>query len=169
MKEMEEKNDTLTKSHFIQSIIENDIKENKNNGNVTTRFPPEPNGFLHIGHAKSMCLNFNMAEKYNGKCNLRFDDSNPAKEEQKYIDSIISNVKWLGFDYKDKPFFASDYFDKLHEYAVQLIKISKAYVCSLSADQTREYRGTLKTPGKNSPYRERSIEENLDLFTKMKQ
>ncbi|MCD4742318.1 MAG: glutamine--tRNA ligase/YqeY domain fusion protein [Desulfobacteraceae bacterium] len=166
---MEEKNDTLTKSHFIQSIIENDIKENKNNGNVTTRFPPEPNGFLHIGHAKSMCLNFNMAEKYNGKCNLRFDDSNPAKEEQKYIDSIISNVKWLGFDYKDKPFFASDYFDKLHEYAVQLIKISKAYVCSLSADQTREYRGTLKTPGKNSPYRERSIEENLDLFTKMKQ
>ncbi|MCK5542911.1 MAG: glutamine--tRNA ligase/YqeY domain fusion protein [Desulfobacterales bacterium] len=163
---MEEKN---TKGHFIQSIIEDDIKKNKNNGNVTTRFPPEPNGYLHIGHAKSMCLNFNMAEKYNGKCNLRFDDSNPAKEEQKYIDSIVSNVNWLGFDYKEKPLFASDYFDKLYEYAVQLIKIEKAYVCSLSADQTREYRGTLKEPGKNSPYRERSIEENLDLFKKMKQ
>ena len=166
---MEEKNSTLTKGHFIQSIIEKDINENKNNGNVTTRFPPEPNGYLHIGHAKSMCLNFNMAQKYNGKCNLRFDDSNPAKEEQKYIDSIISNVKWLGFDYKDKPFFASDYFDKLHEYAVQLIKDGKAYVCSLSAEQMREYRGTLKTPGKNSPYRERSIKENLDLFARMKQ
>ncbi|MCK5311259.1 MAG: glutamine--tRNA ligase/YqeY domain fusion protein [Desulfobacteraceae bacterium] len=157
-----------TKSHFIQSIIEKDIQDNKNDGNVTTRFPPEPNGYLHIGHAKSMCLNFSMAQKYNGKCNLRFDDSNPAKEEQKYIDSIISNVKWLGFDYKDKPLFASDYFDILHGHAVQLIKVGKAYVCSLSPDQMREYRGTLKETGKNSPFRERTIEENLDLFAKMK-
>ncbi len=165
---MQEKNNTPAKSHFIQSIIETDIENNKNNGNVTTRFPPEPNGYLHIGHAKSMCLNFSMAQKYNGKCNLRFDDSNPAKEEQKYIDSIISNVKWLGFDYSDTPFYASDYFDILYEYAVKLIKCGKAYVCSLSANQMREYRGTLKKGGQNSPYRERSIEENLDLFTKMK-
>jgi glutaminyl-tRNA synthetase len=160
--------ETITKSHFIQSIIEKDIENNKNDGNVTTRFPPEPNGYLHIGHAKSMCLNFSMAEKYHGKCNLRFDDSNPAKEEQKYIDSIVSNVNWLGFDYRAKPLFASDYFDKLHDYAVKLIKDGKAYVCSLSPDQMREYRGTLKEPGKDSPFRERTIEENLDLFSKMK-
>ncbi len=162
---MEENNN---KSNFIQSIIETDIQNNKNNGKVITRFPPEPNGYLHIGHAKSMCLNFGMAQKYNGKCNLRFDDSNPAKEEQKYIDSIISNVNWLGFDYNDKPFFASDYFDKLYEYAVQLIQNGKAYVCSLSPDQMREYRGTLKEVGKDSPFRNRTIKENLDLFEKMK-
>jgi glutaminyl-tRNA synthetase len=166
---MEEKNTALTKGHFIQKIIETDIENNKNNRKVITRFPPEPNGYLHIGHAKSMCLNFGMAEKYNGKCNLRFDDSNPAKEEQKYIDSIISNVKWLGFNYNDKPLYASDYFDKLHEYAVMLITDNKAYVCSLSAEQMREYRGTLKEPGKNSPFRNRTIKENLDLFKKMKQ
>jgi len=158
----------INKSHFIQSIIEKDIENKKNDGKVTTRFPPEPNGYLHIGHAKSMCLNFSMAQKYNGKCNLRFDDSNPAKEEQKYIDSIISNVNWLGFDYNAKPFFASDYFDLLHDYAVQLIKDGKAYICSLSPDEMREYRGTFKKPGKNSPFRERTIKENLDLFTKMK-
>ncbi len=166
---MKEKNAPVSKSHFIQKIIEKDIENNKNNGKVITRFPPEPNGYLHIGHAKSMCLNFSMAEKYNGKCNLRFDDSNPAKEEQKYIDSIISNVNWLGFDYNNSPCFASDYFDKLHGYAVKLIHDGKAYVCSLSADEIREYRGTLKEPGKNSPYRDRSIKENLELFERMKQ
>ncbi len=156
-----------SKSHFIESIIKEDIENKKNNGAVVTRFPPEPNGFLHIGHAKSICLNFKMAQKFNGTCNLRFDDSNPAKEKQIYIDSIKNTVEWLGFDYKT-PFFASDYFDKLHEFAVQLIKTEKAYVCSLNADEIREYRGTLKEPGKNSPYRDRSIEENLDLFDRMK-
>ena len=163
---MEEEN---IRTHFILSIIEEDIKNNKHGGKVITRFPPEPNGYLHIGHAKSMCLNFSMAEKHNGKCNLRFDDSNPAKEEQKYIDSIISNVDWLGFNYNDNPMFASDYFDTLHGYAIDLINDGKAYVCSLSPDEMREYRGTLKQGGKNSPYRERSIKENLDLFEKMKQ
>ena len=161
-----EENDT--RGHFIQSIIEEDVKNNKNDGKVVTRFPPEPNGYLHIGHAKSICLNFHMAERFNGRCNLRFDDSNPEKEEQKYIDSIISNVEWLGFDYNGTPLFASDYFDRLYEYAVRLIKKGKAYVCSLTGDQIREYRGTLTEPGKDSPYRDRSIEENLDLFTRMK-
>jgi glutaminyl-tRNA synthetase len=155
------------KGHFIENIIKEDLAENKNNGRVATRFPPEPNGFLHIGHAKSICLNFKMAQQFNGKCNLRFDDSNPAKEKQIYIDSIMSTVKWLGFDY-NTPFFASNYFDALHDYAVELIKAGKAYVCSLSADEMKEYRGTLTEPGKNSPYRDRSVEENLDLFSKMK-
>jgi glutaminyl-tRNA synthetase len=161
-----EENDT--RGHFIQSIIEEDVKNNKNDGKVVTRFPPEPNGYLHIGHAKSICLNFHMAERFNGRCNLRFDDSNPEKEEQKYIDSIISNVEWLGFDYSNTPLFASDYFDRLYEYAVRLIKKGKAYVCSLTGDQIREYRGTLTEPGKDSPYRDRTVEENLDLFTRMK-
>jgi len=156
-----------TRGHFIESIIREDIKNNKNNGKVVTRFPPEPNGFLHIGHAKSICLNFNMARKFNGRCNLRFDDSNPTKEKQIYIDSIESTVKWLGFEY-GTPFFASDYFDRLYEFALELIKKGKAYVCSLSPEKIREYRGTLTQPGKNSPYRDRSIEENLDLFTRMK-
>jgi glutaminyl-tRNA synthetase len=155
------------KGHFIENIIKEDLAENKNNGRVATRFPPEPNGFLHIGHAKSICLNFKMAQQFNGKCNLRFDDSNPAKEKQIYIDSIKSTVEWLGFDY-NTPFFASNYFDALHDYAVELIKAGKAYVCSLSADEMKEYRGTLTEPGKNSPYRDRSVEENLDLFSKMK-
>ncbi len=155
------------KSHFIESIIKEDIKNNKNRGKIITRFPPEPNGYLHIGHAKSICLNFNMAEKYSGKCNLRFDDSNPAKEKQIYIDSIISTVKWLGFEF-GTPLFASDYFDTLYDYALELIKKGKAYVCSLKADEIREYRGTLTEPGKNSPYRTRSVEENLALFTGMK-
>ncbi len=155
------------KSHFIESIIKKDVDNNKNNGIVATRFPPEPNGFLHIGHAKSICLNFGMAQVFGGTCNLRFDDSNPAKEKQIYIDAIKKNVSWLGFDYKT-PFFASDYFDQLYEFAIELIKAGKAYVCSLSADEIREYRGTLTEPGKNSPYRDRSVAENLNLFERMK-
>ena len=155
------------KGHFIESIIIKDIENNKNKGKVLTRFPPEPNGYLHIGHAKSICLNFNMANKFHGKCNLRFDDSNPAKEKQVYIDSIKSTVNWLGFEF-GTPLFASDYFEKLYDFAVELIKKGKAYVCSLSADDIRKYRGTLKEPGKDSPYRKRSVEENLDLFIRMK-
>ncbi|WP_022664090.1 glutamine--tRNA ligase/YqeY domain fusion protein [Desulfospira joergensenii] len=155
------------KGHFIESIIREDLAKNKNHGKVITRFPPEPNGYLHIGHAKSICLNFGMAGKFNGQCNLRFDDSNPAKEKQVYIDSIESAVKWLGFEYGE-PLFASDYFDRLHEFALELIQKGKAYVCSLTAEEIREYRGTLTEPGKDSPYRERSVEENLDLFARMK-
>ena len=155
------------KGHFIESIIIKDIENNKNKGKVITRFPPEPNGYLHIGHAKSICLNFNMAHKFNGTCNLRFDDSNPAKEKQIYIDSIKSTVNWLGFEF-GTPLFASDYFEKLHDFAVELIKKGKAYVCSLSTDDIRKYRGTLTEPGKDSPYRERTVEENLDLFARMK-
>ncbi len=159
--------ETEAKGHFIEAIIKEDLANNKNSGPVATRFPPEPNGFLHIGHAKSICLNFNMANQFNGKCNLRFDDSNPAKEKQIYIDSIKSTVKWLGFDYRT-PFYASDYFDDLYNYAIELIKAGKAYVCSLSAEEMKEYRGTLTEPGKDSPYRNRSVEENLDLFQRMK-
>ena len=155
------------KGHFIEAIIREDIKNHKNNGKVATRFPPEPNGFLHIGHAKSICLNFGMAGKFGGKCNLRFDDSNPAKEKQVYIDSIQSTVNWLGFEF-GTPYYASDYFDRLYEFAVELIQKGKAYVCSLAPEEIREYRGTLTEPGKNSPYRDRSVEENLDLFTRMK-
>ncbi len=155
-------------THFIKNIIINDI-ENKKNSIVATRFPPEPNGYLHLGHAKSICLNFGIADEFNGTCNLRFDDTNPAKEEQKYIDSIMEDVKWLGFDWKDRLFHASDYFDRLYDFAVELIKKDKAYVCSLSGDEIRQYRGTLTTPGKDSPFRTRSIEENLDLFKRMKQ
>ncbi len=155
------------KGHFIEAIIREDIKNHKNNGRVATRFPPEPNGFLHIGHAKSICLNFGMAGKFGGKCNLRFDDSNPAKEKQVYIDSIQSTVNWLGFEF-GTPYYASDYFDRLYEFAVELIQKGKAYVCSLAPEEIREYRGTLTEPGKNSPYRDRSVEENLDLFTRMK-
>lgn len=155
------------KGHFIEAIIREDIKANKNKGRVATRFPPEPNGYLHIGHAKSICLNFGMAGKFGGKCNLRFDDSNPAKEKQVYIDSIQSTVNWLGFEF-GTPYYASDYFDRLHEFALELIRKGKAYVCSLAPEEIREYRGTLTEPGKNSPFRERSVEENLDLFTRMK-
>ncbi|MFA5906488.1 MAG: glutamine--tRNA ligase/YqeY domain fusion protein [Desulfobacula sp.] len=158
---------SINKGHFIESIIREDIANNKNEGKVATRFPPEPNGFLHIGHAKSICLNFGMAGKFNGKCNLRFDDSNPAKEKQVYIDSIQSTVKWLGFEF-GTPCYASDYFDRLYEFALELIKKGKAYVCSLSPEEIREYRGTLTEPGKNSPFRDRSVEENLDLFLRMK-
>ncbi|HDH53179.1 MAG TPA: glutamine--tRNA ligase, partial [Nitrospirae bacterium] len=155
-------------SNFIKTIIEEDIKNNKNDGRVHTRFPPEPNGYLHIGHAKSICLNFGVAAEYNGLCNLRFDDTDPSKEEAEYVESIIEDVKWLGFDWGERLFYASDYFEKLYQYAVQLIKYSKAYVCDLSADEVRQYRGTLTEPGKESPYRNRSVEENLDLFERMR-
>ncbi|MBL7126019.1 MAG: glutamine--tRNA ligase/YqeY domain fusion protein [Dehalococcoidales bacterium] len=154
--------------NFIQDIIDEDLRTNKYGGRVHTRFPPEPNGYLHIGHAKSICLNFGIAAEYNGLCNLRFDDTNPIKEEQEYIDSIIEDVHWLGFDWEDRLYYASDYFEQMYEYAVQLIKTGKAYVDELSADETRDYRGTLTRPGKESPYRNRSIEENLDLFERMR-
>ena len=156
------------RTNFIREIIDEDIKTGKFDGRVQTRFPPEPNGYLHIGHAKSICLNFGLARDYNGKCNLRFDDTNPAKEEQEYIDSIIGDVRWLGFDWEDRLFYASDYFEQLYQWAVQLIKDGKAYVDDLNAEQIREYRGTLTQPGKESPHRNRSVEENLDLFERMR-
>ncbi len=155
-------------SHFVREMILEDLKTNRFGGRVHTRFPPEPNGYLHIGHAKSICLNFGLAAEFGGKCNLRFDDTNPSKEELEYVESIICDVRWLGFDWEDRLFYASDYFDQLYQWAVQLIKAGKAYVCDLTADEIREYRGTLTEPGKNSPYRDRSIEENLDLFERMK-
>ena len=154
--------------NFIKHIIDEDIQNGKNDGRVHTRFPPEPNGYLHIGHAKSICLNFGLAEEYGGLCNLRFDDTDPAKEEVEYVESIREDVRWLGFDWQDRQYYASDYFEQLFEFAVQLIKKGKAYVDSLSSDQIREYRGTLTQPGKNSPYRERTIEENLDMFDRMR-
>lgn len=153
---------------FIHDIIDDDLRQGKNNRTVHTRFPPEPNGYLHIGHAKSICLNFGIAKEYNGLCNLRFDDTNPSKEDVEYVDSIQEDVKWLGYSWDDRLFYASDYFDKLYECAVNLIKAGKAYVDDLSAEEIREYRGTLTKPGKESPYRNRSIEENLDLFQRMK-
>jgi glutaminyl-tRNA synthetase len=155
-------------SNFVRDIILQDNQTNKFQGRVHTRFPPEPNGYLHIGHAKSICLNFGLAAEFGGKCNLRFDDTNPCKEEVEYVESIIADVRWLGFDWEDRLFYASDYFGQLYEWALQLVKAGKAYVCDLTADQIREYRGTLTEPGRNSPYRDRSIEENLDLFTRMK-
>jgi glutaminyl-tRNA synthetase len=155
-------------SNFIAAIVAADVRANKNDGKVMTRFPPEPNGYLHIGHAKSICLNFGLAEDFDGICNLRFDDTNPIKEEQEYIDSIMEDVRWLGFDWEERCYFASDYFEKFYEFAVFLIKKGKAYVDSLSADEIREYRGSLIQPGKESPYRDRSTEENLDLFERMK-
>ncbi|TEB13679.1 Glutamine--tRNA ligase [Pelotomaculum propionicicum] len=161
-------NGSSTSSNFIQNIINEDFDTNKYGGRVHTRFPPEPNGYLHIGHAKSICLNFGLAAKNGGLCNLRFDDTNPSKEEVEYVDSIKTDVKWLGFDWDDRMYYASDYFDQLYEYAVQLIKTGQAYVCDLSAEETRDYRGTLTEPGKPSPYRDRSVEENLDLFERMK-
>lgn len=160
--------DTVSSVNFIQSIINKDKLEGKNQGRVHTRFPPEPNGYLHIGHAKSICLNFGLALNNGGICNLRFDDTNPSKEEIEYVDSIQEDVKWLGFDWEDRLFYASDYFDKLYEFAISLIKAGKAYVCDLSPEEIREYRGTLTEPGKESPYRNRSIEENLRLFEGMK-
>ena len=153
---------------FIREIIDKDNETKKYDGRVHTRFPPEPNGYLHIGHAKSICLNFGIAEEYNGLCNLRFDDTNPSKEEEEYVNSIIDDVKWLGFDWDDRLLFASDYFDQMYEYAIQLIKKGKAFVDDLSAEEISSYRGTLTNPGLDSPYRNRSIEENLDLFVKMK-
>ncbi len=153
---------------FIRDIINNDVQTNKYGGRVHTRFPPEPNGYLHIGHAKAICLNFGIAAEFNGLCNLRFDDTNPIKEEQEYIDSITEDIRWLGFDWEDRLYYASDYFAQMYEYAVQLIKAGKAYVDELSAEEIRDYRGTLTQPGKQSPYRNRSIEENLDVFEHMR-
>jgi len=155
-------------SNFIRDIILEDLKTNKYAGRVQTRFPPEPNGYLHIGHAKSININFGFAQEFGGKCNLRFDDTNPEKEETEYVDSIIADVKWLGGDFEDRLFYASDYFDQLYEWAVQLIKQGDAYVCDLTADEVREQRGTLTEPGKESPWRNRSVEENLDLFERMR-
>ena len=161
--------DSTPPSDFIRDIIREDLRAGKNDGRVVTRFPPEPNGYLHIGHAKSICINFGIAlENEGGICHLRFDDTNPSKENIEYIESIKSDIRWLGFDWGKHLYYASDYFEKLYEYAVQLIKDGKAYVCSLSTDQIREYRGTLTEPGKNSPYRTRSVEENLDLFERMR-
>ncbi|MGH7769415.1 MAG: glutamine--tRNA ligase/YqeY domain fusion protein [Candidatus Binatia bacterium] len=155
-------------SHFIRTIIAQHLSENKNGGRVHTRFPPEPNGYLHIGHAKSICLNFGIAAEFRGRCNLRFDDTNPSKEDIEYVESIKSDVRWLGFDWDDREYYASDYFERLYQYALQLIEAGKAYVCDLSAEQIREYRGTLTEPGKDSPFRGRAVEENLDLFRRMR-
>ncbi len=155
-------------TNFIHAIINEDLRTGYYGGRVHTRFPPEPNGYLHIGHAKSICLNFGTAALYNGLCNLRFDDTNPSKEEVEFVESIKEDVRWLGFDWEDRLYYASDYFEQLYEFAVQLIKLGRAYVCDLSAEEIREYRGTLTQPGRNSPYRDRSVEENLDLFRRMR-
>ncbi len=155
-------------SNFIHNIIDKDLENQKYGDRVHTRFPPEPNGYLHIGHAKSICLNFSTAEKYHGKCNLRYDDTNPVKEDMEYVNAIEEDVKWLGFQWEER-LWASDYFDKMYEFAIALIKKGKAFVCDLNADQIREYRGTLKEPGKESPYRNRTVEENLKLFEEMKE
>ena len=160
--------ETNTPSNFIRNIVIEDVKNKKNDGRVHTRFPPEPNGYLHIGHAKAICLDFRLAEEFGGLCNLRFDDTNPIKEEEHYVESIKKDIRWLGFDWQNRLYFASDYFEQLYEFAVKLIKKGKAYVDDLNADQIREYRGTLTEPGKESPYRNRSVEENLDLFARMR-
>jgi len=160
--------DNSIPTNFIRHIIDADLAANKNNGKVATRFPPEPNGYLHIGHAKSIVLNFSVAEDYKGTCNLRFDDTNPEKEDVDFVNAIQEDVKWLGYDWQDRLYYSSSYFDQLVEYAIELIKSGKAYVCDLNAEETREYRGSLKEAGKDSPYRDRSVEENLDLFARMK-
>jgi glutaminyl-tRNA synthetase len=162
------KNDRSQKLDFIRQIVADDHKTNKWSGRVQTRFPPEPNGYLHIGHAKSICLNFGIADQFSGLCNLRFDDTNPIKEEAEYIEAIKQDVRWLDFDWQDRLYYASDYFQQMYEYAVQLIKAGRAYVCDLTPDQIRQYRGTLTQPGADSPYRNRSVEDNLDLFDQMK-
>jgi len=166
-KEIESAGEALP-SHFIRNIIAEDLAAGKNQERVHTRFPPEPNGYLHIGHAKSICLNFGLAAEFEGKCNLRFDDTNPSKEDVEYVESIKEDVRWLGFDWAGREYYASDYFEQLYRFAIQLIKAGKAFVCDLNADQMREYRGTLTEPGKNSPYRGRSVDENLDLFQRMR-
>lgn len=164
----ETSNESTKKKNFIYEIIDEDLKTNKWNGNVHTRFPPEPNGYLHIGHAKSICLNYGIAKDFNGQFNLRFDDTNPSKEEQEYVDSIIEDVKWLGGEFEDRLFFASDYFEQMYHFAFELIKKGKAYVCDLNADEIRVSRGTLTKPGKDSPYRNRTVDENLDQFQRMR-
>jgi glutaminyl-tRNA synthetase len=160
--------DQTPSSNFIRIIIIDDVQAHKYDRQIMTRFPPEPNGYLHIGHAKSICLNFGLAAEFGGVCNLRFDDTNPSKEDIEYVDSIQEDVRWLGFDWENRLYYASDYFEKLYDYAVQLIQKGRAYVCSLSADEIRQFRGTLTEPGKDSPYRRRSVAENLDLFTRMR-
>ncbi len=160
--------DSKPSLNFVQQMVEADRESGKHDGRVHTRFPPEPNGYLHIGHAKSICLNFGLAQQYDGLCNLRFDDTNPVKEEEEFVQSIMEDVRWLGFDWGDRLYYASDYFPQLYDWAVELIKKGLAYVCDLSSEETREYRGTLTAPGRNSPYRDRSVEENLDLFARMK-
>lgn len=160
--------DDPQQSDFIREIIDNDLQTGKHGNRVATRFPPEPNGYLHIGHAKSVCLNFGIASQYKGTCNLRMDDTDPAGESLEFVESIQNDIRWLGFDWDDRLFFASDYFEKIYQFAVTLIRSGKAYVCSLSADEIRQYRGTLTEPGRNSPYRDRSVEENLDLFARMR-
>ncbi|MBM4350978.1 MAG: glutamine--tRNA ligase/YqeY domain fusion protein [Deltaproteobacteria bacterium] len=162
------KTNSSPQTDFVREIIDEHIKTGRFASRVATRFPPEPNGYLHIGHAKSVCLNFGIAAQYEGACNLRMDDTDPSGESQEYVDSIIRDVKWLGFDWEDRLYYASDYYEQLYQYAVQLIKEGKAYVCSLSPDEIREQRGTLTEPGEESPYRNRSVEENLDLFTRMR-
>jgi glutaminyl-tRNA synthetase len=161
-------NETLVSSNFIRKIIAGDLQQNLNEGRVHTRFPPEPNGYLHIGHAKSICLNFGLAKEYDGLCNLRFDDTNPEKEETEFVESIKQDVHWLGFDWQDREYFASDYFEQLYQFALELIKKDKAYVDSLNADEIREYRGTLTEPGRESPHRNRSVDENLLMFEDMR-
>jgi glutaminyl-tRNA synthetase len=159
---------TSNPTDFIRDIIDDDVKTNKNDGRVATRFPPEPNGYIHIGHAKSVCLNFGIAAQYNGTCNLRLDDTDPLGESMEFVESIIRDIRWLGFDWGDRLFYASDYFEKIYQFAVELIKSGNAYVCSLSPDEVREQRGTFTEPGKESPYRNRSVEENLDMFQRMR-
>ena len=161
-------NDSKTSSNFIKHIIEEDLKNNRNDGKVHTRFPPEPNGYLHIGHAKSICLNFGMAARFSGICNLRMDDTNPSKEDKEYVNAITEDVRWLGYDWDDRLFYASDYFEQLYECSVRLIEAGKAYVCDLTPDEVRTHRGTLTEPGKESQYRNRSVAENLDLFERMR-
>lgn len=163
-----ERNSVPPAPDFVRSIVKEDTESGKFGGRVHTRFPPEPNGYLHIGHAKSICLNFGIASEFNGKCNLRFDDTNPTKEEVEFVESIKKDVEWLGFSWDDREFYASDYFGQLYQYAVDLIKIGKAYVCDLTAQEIKEYRGTLTEPGRESPYRNRSVDENLDLFERMR-
>src|SRR6202021_249522 len=159
---------TPAPSNFVREIILDDLRTSKYGGRVHTRFPPEPNGYLHVGHAKSININFGLANEFGGKCNLRFDDTNPSKEETEYVDSIIEDVRWLGGDWESRLFYASDYFQQLYDWAVQLIKAGKAYVCDLSPEEVRKQRGTLTEPGTESPDRNRTVEENLDLFERMR-
>jgi len=163
-----EENNSENRLDFVRQIVADDCASGKWDGRIITRFPPEPNGYLHIGHAKAFCLDFGIATENGGTCHLRFDDTNPTKEETEYVDSIMEDIKWLGWDWGEHLYYASDYFEQMYEYAVQLIKAGKAYVCDLTAEETREYRGSLTSPGKNSPYQQRSVEENLELFAKMR-
>jgi len=167
-KKEESTTEMTTPTDFIRKIISDDVKNNKYDGRVQTRFPPEPNGWLHIGHAKAIHLNFSIAKEYNGLCNLRFDDTDPSKESMDYVEAIKEDILWLGFDWEDRLYFASDYFEELYDFAVELIKADKAYVCDLSVENIKKQRGTLIEPGTESPYRNRSIEENLDLFDRMR-